>query len=164
MYFTNQGETMKLNPTILILAALFALALPAMAQDAPSVPPAQPALSVPQLDSPACPGSAPALPGVDAPPVVPMIGDGGRTCSAFLPDGSPNPDWPDCNSSDGGSLPGPSCDGIGMCYCFCRYYHRCDQDPNECDPLAQCLNDCDAEYPGCPYPGGTYPSSIGECL
>jgi hypothetical protein len=154
---------MKLNSTILIVAALFALALPAMAKGAPSAPPAPPA---PQLGSPACPGSISTLPGedagVEAPPVVPMIG--GSTCSAFLPDGSPNPDWPDCNSTDGGSLPGPSCDGYGMCYCFCRYYNRCDLDPNQCDPLAQCLNDCDAEYPGCPYPGGTYPSSIGECL
>lgn len=147
---------MNLNRTILIVAALLALALPAMAQDAPSAPPA------PQPESPACLGSSPALSGVEAPPIVPMIG--GSTCHAFLPDGSPNPDWPECNSSDGGSIPGPSCDGIGTCYCFCRYYHRCDLDPAECDPLAQCLNDCDAQYPGCPYPGGTYPSSIGECL
>lgn len=119
---------MNLNRTILIVAALFALALPAMAQDAPSAPPA------PQLEAPTCPDSTPSLPGVEAPAVVPTIGGGG------------------------------SCSGLSTCYCFCRFYHRCDLDPAECNPLAQCLNDCDAQYPGCPYPGGTYPSSIGECL
>lgn len=118
---------MRLNCTILIVAALCALALPAVAQDTPA---ASPTL---QAESPACPDSTPTL-GVEVPPVLPTIGGGG------------------------------SCSGIESCYCFCRYYHRCDQDPAECDPLAQCLNDCDAQYPSCPYPGGTYPESIIECL
>lgn len=119
---------MRLNFTILIVAALFALALPAMAQDAPVESPTLEPLAL------NCPDSTPAL-GVEAPPVLPTIGGGGGTCP-----------------------------GHESCYCFCRFYHRCDQDPAECDPLAQCLNDCDAQYPGCPYPGGTYPSSIIECL
>lgn len=127
---------MNSSRTLLLVVTLLALTLPAMAQDAPSVPPVQ------LLASPACPGSAPTMPGVDtggeagveSPPIVPTIGGGG------------------------------SCSGLSTCYCFCRFYHRCDLDPAECDPLAQCLNDCDAQYPGCPYPGGGYPSSIGECL
>lgn len=87
-----------------------------------------------QPDSPACPDSTAAFPDEEASPIVPTIGGGG------------------------------SCSGLSSCYCFCRYNHRCDLDPSECDPLSQCLNDCDAQYPGCPYPGGDYPSSITECL
>jgi hypothetical protein len=141
---------------LLLIAALLLLALPAAAQIdsvAPSVsPPACPAAVVP----------APGLPVLDVPPIVPVIG--GRTCGAFLPDGSPNPDWPDCNGGSGGTL-GQSCEGLATCYCFCRFYHRCDLDAAECNPLAQCLNSCDADYPGCPYPeGGGFPSSITECL
>ena len=142
---------------LFLIAALFLLALPAAAQIdsvAPSVsPPACPAAVVP----------APGLPELDVPPIVPVFG--GRTCGAFLPDGSPNPDWPDCNSGSGGTLGGPSCGDLATCYCFCRFYHRCDLDAAECNPLAQCLNSCDADYPGCPYPeGGGFPSSINECL
>lgn len=142
---------------LLLIVALLLLALPAAAQidsAAPSVsPPACPAAVVP----------APGLPELGVPPIVPVIG--GRTCGAFLPDGSPNPAWPDCNSGSGGTLPGPSCGGLASCYCFCRYYHRCDLDPAQCSPLSQCLNGCDADYPGCPYPGGGgFPSSITECL
>ena len=148
---------MKSNRNILLAAALFVLALPAVAQDGSTAPVA------PQLEPPACSGFTPTLPALGTPEVIPVLG-GTRACSAFLADGSPNPDWPDCNSTDGGSVGGSSCDGIGTCYCVCRYNHRCDLDASECDPLTQCLNDCDAQYPGCPYPGGGYPSSLAECF
>lgn len=142
---------------LLLIAALLLLALPAAAQIdwvAPSVsPPACPAAVVPALG----------LPELGVRPIVPA--EGGRTCSAFLPDGSPNPAWPDCNSGSGPTLPGQNCADKASCYCFCRFDHRCDLDAAQCDPLAQCLNSCDASYPGCPYPeGGGFPSSINECL
>jgi hypothetical protein len=142
---------------LLLIAALLLLALPAAAQIgsvAPSVsPPACPAAVVP----------APGLPELGVPPI--LLFEGGRTCGAFLPDGSPNPDWPDCNGGSGGTLPGQNCAGLASCYCFCRFDHRCDLDGAQCNPLSQCLNSCDANYPGCPYPGGGgFPSSINECL
>lgn len=141
----------------LFIAALLLLALPAAAQIdsvAPSVsPPACPAAVVP----------APGLPELDVPPIVPAFGE--RTCGAFLPDGSPNPAWPDCNGGSGPTIPGPSCADLATCYCVCRSDHRCDLDAAECNPLSQCLNGCDADYPGCPYPeGGGFPSSIHECF
>jgi hypothetical protein len=141
---------------LLLIAALLLLALPAVAQIdsvAPSVsPPACPAAVVP----------ASGLPELGVPPIVPA--EGGRTCGAFLPDGSPNPAWPDCNGGGSGIPPGPNCADHASCYCFCRFDHRCDLDAAQCDPLAQCLNSCDANYPGCPYPGFGFPSSINECL
>ena len=145
-----------MNRVTLIVVALFAVALPTVAQDAPSAAP------ILQLESPNCLSPTQAVPDLDAPPIVETIG--GSTCHAFLPDGSPNPDWPECNSGTGPTIPSPSCSGYSTCYCFCRYNHRCDQDPAECTPLANCLNSCDAQYPGCPYPGGGYPSSPAECL
>jgi hypothetical protein len=56
------------------------------------------------------------------------------------------------------------CAGYDTCYCLCRWRNRCDQNPAECDDLSECLNDCDAQYPGCPYPGGGYPDNPGECF
>lgn len=135
---------------LLLIAALLLLALPAAAQIdsvAPSVsPPACPAAVVP----------APGLPELDVPPIVPVFG---RTC------GAEDPDWPDCNGGSGGTIPGPSCDGHYTCYCICRFYHRCDLDEAQCNPLSECLDSCDADFQGCPYPGGGgFPSSINECL
>lgn len=141
----------------LLIVALLLLTLPAAAQT-DSV--------APSVSSPACPAAvvpAPGLPELDVAPI--LLIEGGRNCGAFLPDGSPNPDWPDCNSGSGGTLPGQNCADLASCYCFCRYYHRCDLDAAQCNPLAQCLNGCDANYPGCPYPGGGgFPSSPSECL
>lgn len=62
------------------------------------------------------------------------------------------------------TIPPPSCSGYSTCYCLCRWFNRCDQNPAECDDLADCLDDCDAEHPGCPTPGGGFPSSPGECF
>ena len=83
-------------------------------------------------------------------------------CKSTLPGGQPNPEWPQCLST-GPTIPPPSCSGIGICYCVCRYHHRCDQNPSECNPLSQCLYSCDAQYPNCPYPGGGYPPNLLAC-
>jgi hypothetical protein len=56
------------------------------------------------------------------------------------------------------------CSGYDTCYCLCRWNNRCDQNPSECDPLADCLNGCDAQYPGCPTPGGGFPNSPADCF
>ena len=73
-------------------------------------------------------------------------------------------DWG--GSNDGPTIPPPTCNGFATCYCFCSYFHRCDQDLGECDPLTDCLNSCDAAYPShCPYPeGGGVPESPRDCL
>ncbi|HMI85273.1 MAG TPA: hypothetical protein VK550_14350 [Polyangiaceae bacterium] len=83
-------------------------------------------------------------------------------CKAFLSNGQPNPAWPACLSG-GPSIPPPSCSGAGICYCVCRWNHRCDQTPSECGALSQCLNGCDQQYPNCPHPGGGYPQSLAAC-
>jgi hypothetical protein len=84
-------------------------------------------------------------------------------CFAYLPDGSPNPAWPECLGTNGPTIPSPTCSGYASCYCRCRYFHRCDQNPAECGPLDSCLYDCDAQYPTCPYPGGEYPPNLLSC-
>jgi hypothetical protein len=89
------------------------------------------------------------------------IGD--KPCTAFI-NGQPNPNWPACKSHDGPTIPGPSCGGYSTCYCFCRANNRCDLNPSLCNALTQCLNNCDSQYPGCPYPGGGFPSSPAACL
>jgi hypothetical protein len=85
---------------------------------------------------------------------------GGRVCSAFDDEGNPNPDWPECNTVDG---PTQGCNGYGTCYCVCRWSHRCDLNPAQCNPLSDCLNNCDAQYPSCPYPGGEIPPTLASC-
>jgi len=44
---------------------------------------------------------------------------------------------------------GGSCPAHDNCYWLCRRIHNCGQDPNQCDPLSDCLNACDAEFPTC---------------
>lgn len=85
---------------------------------------------------------------------------GGRACSAFDDNGNPNPDWPECNNVDS---PTPGCNGYGTCYCVCRWFNRCDLNPAKCDSLSDCLNNCDAQYPSCPYPGGEIPPTLSAC-
>jgi len=79
-------------------------------------------------------------------PTVPVIGGG--------------------EGQDGPTIPPPTCSGFATCYCLCRYAHRCDQNPGECAPLADCLDSCDAAYPPhCPYPeGGGIPKHPRDCL
>jgi hypothetical protein len=88
---------------------------------------------------------------------------GDPPCDPFLPDGGFNPAWPECSGGTGPTIPPPSCSGYASCYCVCRYYHRCDQNSAECGPLGDCLYDCDAQYPNCPYPGGDYPPNLLSC-
>ena len=91
---------------------------------------------------------------------------GGGSCRAFDSQGRPNPDWPQCRGHDGPSIPGPSCAGLGYCYCSCRVRHNCSRTPSQCQPLASCLNECDRRSPNCtaPPPPSRYPDEIIDCL
>lgn len=78
---------------------------------------------------------------------------------------STDPNWPQCNGGNGPTLPGPDCNGKGLCYCFCRVDHPCGQDPSQCSPLASCLSQCDAQYPSyCTATGPSNPTSYSQCL
>jgi hypothetical protein len=67
-------------------------------------------------------------------------------CSRYLENGDPNPDWPGCHSVD---PPTPDCASYPACYSTCRTVHPCNTTPSQCNPLADCLDNCDSEFPLC---------------
>lgn len=83
--------------------------------------------------------------------------------------GSPN--YPECQDDDDDwpDIDQPDCSAYSMCYCACRVANQCWNDASQCDDLAQCLNQCDANQPdngvGCPFPSQpAQPTSIVQCL
>jgi hypothetical protein len=61
-----------------------------------------------------------------------------------------DPDYPECAEGDGPTLPPGGCGGHDGCYWWCRQIYQCVGPYwDECDDLSDCLDDCDADYPGC---------------
>lgn len=84
----------------------------------------------------------------NAPPLDEPIASTAESVSSLASD-------PAASGSEGAAL--ENCTGWTLCYRVCGRRFPCDwTNPTVCDRLADCLDDCDASFPGaassCPYP------------